>query len=92
MPEEDSYIDMPVWALRCPRLAAIHGRHHIPTIGTLLHRKRWYSAKVRVRFLAVGETQWRTCTTDWDTLQEIISADTLSEARVLISWCLPDAR
>lgn len=33
MPEEESYIDLPVWAWRYPRWGAIHGRHHIPTVG-----------------------------------------------------------
>ncbi|MGI3222639.1 hypothetical protein ACRJ4B_00140 [Streptomyces sp. GTA36] len=89
--EEDSYIDLPVRALFGVRWAAAHGRHHIPTIGALMHRKRWYSRKVRVRFLPVGEARWRVFTTDWDTLVEIIEAGSLPEARTLISLCLTDA-
>jgi hypothetical protein len=89
--EEDSYIDLPVWATRYPRWGAVHGRHHLPTIGTLVHRKRWYSAKVRVRFLATGQKNRQTFTTDPQTLMEIITAGTLAEARTLISLCLTDA-
>ncbi|MFD5786781.1 hypothetical protein ACFWH1_09105 [Streptomyces sp. NPDC127037] len=90
-PEEDSYIDLPAWATGYPRWGVVHGRHHIPNVGTLLHRKRWYSAKVRVRFLPTGQTRWLTFTTDPKTLMEIITADTLPEARTLISLCLTDA-
>jgi hypothetical protein len=90
-PEEDSYIDLPVWANRYPRWGTVHGRHHIPTVGTLFHRKPWYSAAVRVRFLATGRTQWQTFTTDIQTLGEIITADTPAEVRTLISLCLTDA-
>ncbi|MET9817226.1 MULTISPECIES: hypothetical protein [unclassified Streptomyces] len=90
-PEEDSYIDLPVWATRYPRFGIVHGRHHIPTVGMLLHRKGWLSAKVRVRFLPIGQTQWRTFTTDRVTLVEIITAGNLAEARTLISLCLTDA-
>ncbi|MGA5452700.1 hypothetical protein ACPCVO_39295 [Streptomyces umbrinus] len=90
-PEEDSYIDLPVWATRYPRWGAVHGRHHIPTIGTLFHRKRWHSAKVHIRFLPADQTRWLTFTTDIRTLGEIITADTAAEARTLISLCLTDA-
>ncbi|MGK5497910.1 hypothetical protein [Streptomyces sp. URMC 125] len=91
LPEEDSYLDLPGRAWFGMRFAAVHGRHHIPTLGTLIHRKRWYSAKVRVWFLAAGHPRRRTFTTDWNTLVEIITAPTLAEARTLISWCLTDA-
>jgi hypothetical protein len=89
-PEEDSYIYMPVRAVFRMRFAPVHGRHHIPTLGTLFHRKRWYSAKARVWFLPSGQEQCQTFTTDWITLFEIINAKTLAEARALISLCLPD--
>ncbi|QHY96858.1 hypothetical protein SSPS47_17270 [Streptomyces sp. S4.7] len=92
MPEEDSFIEMPVWAVRHPRFAGIRGRHHVPTVGTPVHRKRWYSSKVRIRFLATGTSKWQSGVTDWATVEELITADTLSEARTLISWCLPDPR
>ncbi|MFD5069010.1 hypothetical protein ACFWNC_13925 [Streptomyces sp. NPDC058369] len=88
---EDSYIDCPAWGMRRPRWAAIHGRHHIPTYGTVVYRKRWYSAKVHMRFQAVGEDWWHHGVTDWPTLREIITAGTLGEARTLVAWCLPDA-
>lgn len=90
-PQEDSYIDLPAWATGYPRWGAVHGRHHIPTVGTLLHRKRWYAAKARVRFLPAGQSRWLTFTTDPKTLMEIITAGTLAEARTLISLCLTDA-
>ncbi|MEU0002303.1 hypothetical protein ABZ069_35930 [Streptomyces microflavus] len=89
--EDDSYIDLPPWAVHYPRRGAVHGRHHIPTIGTLFHRKRWWSAKVRVRFQATGQSTSRTFTTDFQTMREIIAARTLAEARTLISLCLTDA-
>ncbi|MFD7407969.1 hypothetical protein ACFV7R_36150 [Streptomyces sp. NPDC059866] len=60
-------------------------------IGTLVHRKRWYSSKVQVRFLPTGQTDWLVFTTDWTTTVEIINAATLAEARTLVSFCLPDA-
>ncbi|MGI3204123.1 hypothetical protein ACRJ4W_50235 [Streptomyces sp. GLT-R25] len=88
---EDSYIDLPVWATGYPRWGAVHGRHHIPTIGTLYHRKRWYSTKVRVRFLPADRSRWLAFTTDPRTLGEIITAGTPAEARTLISLCLTDA-
>ncbi|GCB52069.1 hypothetical protein [Streptomyces sp. NL15-2K] len=90
-PEEDSYIDLPMWASGYPRWGTVHGRHHIPAIGTLFHRKPWYSARVRVRFLAAGQTHWQTFTTDPTTLMEIITAGTSAEVRTLISLCLTDA-
>jgi hypothetical protein len=90
-PEDDSYIDLPVWATRYPRWGMVHGRHHIPTVGTLLHHKPWYSARVRVRFLPADRTPSRTFTTDPATLMEIVTAGTLAEARTLISLCLTDA-
>lgn len=90
-PEEDSYIELPLWANSYPRWGIVNGRHHIPTVGTLLHRKGWLSAKVRVRFLATGQTRCQTFTTDPNTLMEIITARTLAEARTLISLCLTDA-
>ncbi|MDK1342045.1 hypothetical protein QNO09_01665 [Streptomyces sp. 378] len=90
-PEDDSYIDLPVWATRYPRWGIVHGRHHIPTVGTLYHYKRRFSAKVRVRFQATGQTRWQTFTIDPNTLMEIIGAGTLAEARTLISLCLTDA-
>ncbi|WP_326718876.1 hypothetical protein OHT59_04655 [Streptomyces sp. NBC_00243] len=89
--EEDSYIDLPVRAVFGMRWAAVHGRHRIPTIGTLVHRKRWYSRRVCVRYLPVGEARSRVFTTDWETLVEIIEAGSLPEARTLISLCLTDA-
>ncbi|MET9987477.1 hypothetical protein [Streptomyces rochei] len=90
-PEDDSYIDLPLWAKRYPRWGIVHGRHHIPGVGTLFHRKGWFSRKVRVRFLALGQTRWQTFTTDSGTLMEIITVSTLAEARTLISLCLTDA-
>jgi hypothetical protein len=92
VPDEDSYIDLPDRAVFGLRWATVHGRHHIPTVGTLLHHKRWHSTKVHVRFLLDGETHWRHFTTDLTTLTEIITAGTLAEARTLISLCLTDAR
>ncbi|KUL34049.1 hypothetical protein [Streptomyces regalis] len=89
--EEDSYIDLPIWATRYPRWGIVHGRHHIPTVGTLMHRKGWLSARVHVRFLPAGQTRWQTFITDWITMAEIITAPTLAEARTLISLCLTDA-
>ncbi|MCT6781988.1 hypothetical protein LXH09_35755 [Streptomyces sp. CS7] len=89
---EDSYLDLPAWELRCPRWSAIHGRHHIPGFGTVLHRKKWYSPTVHIRFRAVGEERWQHGVTDWATLMEIITAGTLAEARTLVAWCLPDDR
>jgi hypothetical protein len=91
MPEDESYIDVPVHPVFGLRWASICGRHNIPTVGTLVHRKRWYSAKVRGRFLPAGQTDWIVFTTDWTTMKEIISAATLAEARTLVSFCLPDA-
>ncbi|WP_282703094.1 hypothetical protein [Streptomyces sp. CC219B] len=88
---EDLYIDLPVGATGYPRWGTVHGRHHIPTVGTLLHDKRWYSARVRVRFLPVDGTRSRSFTIDARTLEEIITAPTLAEARTLISLCLADA-
>ncbi|MEU9244391.1 hypothetical protein [Streptomyces sp. NPDC048385] len=92
-PEEDSYIDLPHWMpLRdLPRawLAGIHGRHHMPAVGTVTYRKRWCSTKVRAQFRAIDEAQWQPFTTDWTTMLEIITAGTLGEARTLISLCLP---
>ncbi|MET9835673.1 hypothetical protein ABZ508_14135 [Streptomyces lavendulocolor] len=90
-PEEDSYLDLPIWATRYPRFGIVHGRHHIPTIGTLLHHKGWFSTSVSVRFLPTGQTQWLTFTTDRVTLMEIITAHSAAEARTLISLCLTDA-
>ncbi|MEV7088048.1 hypothetical protein AB0O07_19520 [Streptomyces sp. NPDC093085] len=90
--EEDSYIVLPVWATGYPRWGAVHGRHHIPTVGTLSHRKPWYSAKVRVRFRPADRTSARHFTTDPATLLEIITAETLADARTLISLCLTDAQ
>ncbi|UPT43245.1 MULTISPECIES: hypothetical protein [Streptomyces] len=75
--------------MRRPRWSAIHGRHHIPGLGTVLHRKKWYSAKVHIRFQAMGEDRWQDGTTDLPTLMEIITAGTLAEARTLVAWCLP---
>ncbi|WP_192583565.1 hypothetical protein [Streptomyces albicerus] len=57
----------------------------------LCHRKPWYSAKVRVRFLPTGQARWLTITTDPRTLMEIIAAGSLAEARTLISLCPTDA-
>ncbi|MGC9542484.1 hypothetical protein [Streptomyces sp. UG1] len=91
IPEEESFIDLPIWATRYPRWGTVYGRHHIPTIGTLVHHKRWYSAKVRVRFVAAGQTRWQRFDTDWITMTEIITARTAAEARTLISWWLTDA-
>ncbi|MEV7036580.1 hypothetical protein AB0N99_40940 [Streptomyces sp. NPDC093272] len=90
-PEEDSYLDLPIWANRYPRWGTVHGRHHVPMVGTLFHRKAWYSARVRVRFLGTGQTQPRTFITDIQTLEEIISAGSLAMARTLISLCLTEA-
>ncbi|MET9818843.1 hypothetical protein [Streptomyces sp. NPDC006355] len=90
-PEDDSYIDLPSRARRYPRWGVVHGRHHIPGVGTPFHRKGWFSAKVRVRYLAAGHTRWQTFTTDPGTLMEIITASTQAEARTLISLCLTDA-
>ncbi|MFD3732225.1 hypothetical protein [Streptomyces sp. NPDC058632] len=89
--EEDSYIDLPVWAVRHPRRVTVHGRHHIPAVGALLHHKRWLSAKVRVRFPPPAQKRWQTFTTDPTTLVEIITAGTPAEARTPISLCLTDA-
>lgn len=89
--DEDSYLDLPVWANRYPRWGTVHGRHHIPSLGTLYHRKPWYSGKVRVRYLPAGQTQWLTFTTDARTLGEIITSANLAEARTLLSLCLTDA-
>ncbi|KOV49788.1 hypothetical protein ADL00_45480 [Streptomyces sp. AS58] len=89
--EDDSYIDLPAWATHYPRWGAVRGRHVIPSVGTLCHHKRWFSARVRVRFLAVGQTRWQTFTTDPVTLMEIITAGTLAEARTLVSLCLTEA-
>ncbi|GAB2883131.1 hypothetical protein GCM10027074_59540 [Streptomyces deserti] len=89
--DEDSYLDVPLWATRYPRWGPAEGRHHIPTIGTLYHRKRWLSAKVRVRYLPVGQTRWLTFTTDPNTLMEIITAESVAVARTLIPLCLTNA-
>ncbi|MET9988357.1 hypothetical protein PS783_30750 [Streptomyces enissocaesilis] len=89
--DEDSYIVLPTRAQSYPRWGAVHGRHHIPTVGTVQHSKRWYAATVRCRFQATGQQEWRTFTTTSQTLIEIISAPTLAEARTLISLCLTDA-
>ncbi|MFE6334185.1 hypothetical protein ACFVOK_13315 [Streptomyces sp. NPDC057798] len=85
MPEDDSYIDLPKWATHYPRWGSVHGKHHIPSIGTLYHRKRWFSARVRVRFLPAGGTDRLAFTTDVVTMAEIITAGTVAEARTLIS-------
>ncbi|MEU0651405.1 hypothetical protein ABZ485_04010 [Streptomyces albogriseolus] len=90
-PEDDSYIELPLRARRYPRWGIVHGRHHIPGVGTLFHRKGWFSRKVRVRFQTAGRTRWQTFTTDPAALMEIITAGTLAEARTLISLCLTDA-
>nr|WP_024126413.1 MULTISPECIES: hypothetical protein [unclassified Streptomyces]AHE39032.1 hypothetical protein pFRL3_255 [Streptomyces sp. FR1]AHE39555.1 hypothetical protein pFRL4_322c [Streptomyces sp. F2]AHE40272.1 hypothetical protein pFRL6_185 [Streptomyces sp. F12] len=89
--EDDSYIDLPVWATHYPRWGTVHGRHHIPTVGTLIHHKRWYSATVRCRYQAADQDSWHTFATDPETLVAIITATTLAEARTLISLCLTDA-
>ncbi|MFB7940882.1 hypothetical protein [Streptomyces sp. NPDC056049] len=92
-PEEDSsYIDLPGRAVHRPRWASISGRHHIPTLGTLVYRKRWYSTRVQVRFRAAGATRWQYGATDWPTMVELITAGTLGEARTLVSWCLSPRR
>jgi hypothetical protein len=97
MREEDSYLELPLWAFRHPRFAPVRGVHFIPTVGILHHRKHWYSAKIHVRYCPADEPECRTLTdcrtfdTEWDTLFDIICADTVGEARVLISLCLADA-
>ncbi|WP_329553660.1 hypothetical protein [Streptomyces sp. NBC_00696] len=92
-PEEDSYIDVPVWmpvsALKRPWLAAVSGQHHIPSFGTVTYRKRWCSTTIRAQFRAVDAAHWQSFATDWTTMVEIITAGTLGEARTLISLCLP---
>ncbi|MEU3095907.1 hypothetical protein ABZ690_14105 [Streptomyces sp. NPDC006967] len=90
-PEDGSYIELPLWARRYPRWGIVHGRHHIPDVGTLFHRKGRLSRKVQVRFRAADQTAWQTFTTDPKTLMEVITAGTLAEARTLISLCLTDA-
>lgn len=89
---EDSWINVRPSALAHPRWAAIHGRHHVPTIGTLVHRKRWYSGRVRVRFLPEGGTDWLPGQTDWATLGQLITAGTLAEARTLVALIVTDGR
>ncbi|WP_282696149.1 hypothetical protein [Streptomyces sp. CC208A] len=92
-PDDDSsYIDLPGRASRRPRWAAVSGRHHVPTLGTLVYRKRWYAKRVRVRFRTVGATRWQSGSADWTTIVELITAGTLGEARTLVSWCLSDDR
>ncbi len=73
-----------------PRWGPAEGRHHIPTVGTLYHRKRWLPAKVRVWFQPVDGTPGLTFTIDIETLAEIITSTNLAEARTLISLYLTD--
>ncbi|MBM7087227.1 hypothetical protein JTP67_01300 [Streptomyces sp. S12] len=68
----------------------MHGRHHIPGIGTLFHHQGWFYRRVQVRFLSTGQTRWLTFTTDPTALIEIITAGRLAEARTLMSLCLTD--
>ncbi|MFI0942740.1 hypothetical protein [Streptomyces sp. NPDC021020] len=89
---EDSWIHVPAPGMGRPRWAAVRGRHHIPTIGTIVYRKRWYSRRVRLRFLPADSAEWLRGQTDWLTMREVIFARTLGEARTLVALILAGAK
>ncbi|WP_409474600.1 hypothetical protein [Streptomyces sp. HC307] len=48
--DEDSCTDLPIWATRHPRWGLVHGRHHIPTIGTIITAPTLAEARTLISF------------------------------------------